>query len=146
MISKRAAIAMACLVFAAACNRNAEPETAAPPLATPASTDMATTPDAGMPADAPAPIAAEEPFMTSSFAGTFSAADSSITLGADGSYTAKLGDAMSEGTWTADARGMELLLDPHSKAEADRKYSVVSKNQIRAIDGGANLQREGVAQ
>ncbi|MEJ7745800.1 MAG: hypothetical protein WKF61_03400 [Luteimonas sp.] len=54
--------------------------------------------------------------------------------------------AIAMASWTANARGVELLLDPNSKAGADRKYSVVSNNEIRASDGGASLQREGVAQ
>ncbi len=129
-------IAMTCAVFAAGCNRNAEPEVATP----------AATPDAGIPADAPAPVVEEKPFMMKAFAGTFSADGNTITLNADGTYTSKVGAAASDGTWTADTAGSELLLDPNSKSEADGRYAVVSDNEIRALDGGTSLQREGAAQ
>ncbi len=144
MINKSIAIAMACLVFAAACNRTAEPEVVTP-VADPAPAETAAAPDAGMKADAPMQIAAEEPFMMKAFAGTFGADGSSITLNADGSYASKMGDVMSDGTWTADSRGSQLLLDPNSKTESDQTYSVVSKNEIRALDGDMSLQRKGAA-
>jgi len=142
MINKSFAIAVSCVLFAAACNRDAEPEIVTPPAA-PAATAAGS--DTGMVADAPAPIAAEKPFEMKDFAGTFSAEGSTVSLNADGSYALKLGDAASDGTWTADAAGSEILLDPHSKSGADRKYAVVSRNEIRALDGGARLQREGAA-
>jgi len=132
-ISKPFVVAITCAMFAAGCNRNAEPEAApAPQPSAPAA--IAT--------DTPAPVA-EKPFMLKAFAGTFSADGNTITLNADGTYTSKLGDAASDGTWTADAAGSELLLDPNSKAEADGKYAVVSNNEIRALDGGMSLQRAG---
>lgn len=145
MINKSFAIAMTCLMFAAACNRNAEPAVVTP-AAEPAPAAVAAAPDAGMTTDAPMPIAAEEPFMMKAFAGTFSADGNRIVLNADGSYASRMGDAMSDGTWTADARGSQLLLDPNSKSESDQMYSVVSKNEIRAVDGEMRLQREGAAQ
>jgi len=136
-ISKPFVVAMTCAVFAAGCNRTPAPE---------ATTPAATTPDAGMTTDAPAPIAAEKPFMIKAFAGTFSADGNTITLNTDGTYTSKMSDAMSDGTWTADPMGTELLLDPNSKAEADGKYALVSDDEIRALEGGMALQREGTAQ
>ncbi|MDQ3057362.1 MAG: copper resistance protein NlpE [Pseudomonadota bacterium] len=135
--SKPFVVALISVVFAAGCNRNAEPE------ATPA----APVPEAAMPAvaDAPAPVE-QRPFMMKAFAGTFSANGNTVTLNADGTYTSKMSDAMSDGTWTADPMGTEVLLDPNSKAEADGKYAVVSDNEIRALEGGMALQREGAAQ
>jgi len=144
MISKRFAIAVTCLVLVAACNRGAEPE-AVTPAADPSPADLPAAPDAGMAADAPMPIAAEEPFMMKAFAGTFSADGNTVTLNADGSYASRMGNTMSDGTWTADSRGSQLLLDPNSKAESDQTYAVVSKNEIRALYGGLSLQREGAA-
>lgn len=134
-ISKPFLIVVTCVVFAAGCNRTAEPEAVPAPEAT-APTTAAT--------DVPAP-AEETPFMIKAFAGTFSADGNSITLNADGTYTSKMGDASSDGTWTADAAGSELLLDPNSKSEADGKFAVVSDNEIRAVEGGMALQREGAA-
>jgi len=132
-ISKPFVVAITCAMFAAGCNRSAEPETApAPEPSAPAT--IATEP--------PAPVA-EKPFMLKAFAGTFSAEGNTITLNADGTYSSKLGDASSDGTWTADTAGSELLLDPNSKAEADGKYAVVSHNEIRALDDGVSLQRAG---
>ena len=129
-------IAMTCAVLAAGCNRSADPE----------ATAAANAPEAAIPEaiDAPAPVA-ERPFMMKAFAGIFTAAGNTITLNADGTYTSKMGDTMSDGTWTADPAGTELLLDPTSKSEADGKYAVMSDNEIRALEGGIALQREGAA-
>lgn len=134
--SKPFVIAMTCAALAAGCNRSVEPE----------ATTAANATEAAMPAviDTPAPVA-ERPFMMKAFAGTFSAAGNTITLNADGTYTSKTGDAMSDGTWAADPAGTELLLDPTSKSEADGKYAVMSDNEIRALEGGMALQREGTA-
>lgn len=134
--SKPFVTTMICAVLAAGCNRNAEPV---------ATTPAATAPDAAMNADAPAPVATQTPFMIKDFAGNFSADGNTISLNPDGTYTSKIGDAASDGTWNGDPMGTELLLDPNSKAEADSKYAVVSNNEIRALEGDMMLQREGAA-
>lgn len=137
MICKPFLVAMTCVVLAAGCNRNTEPEAnAVPEVAPDLERDPSTAP----------PAAPQKPFMIKAFAGTFSANGSTITLNADGTYTSKIGDATSDGTWTADPMGTELLLDPTSKAEVDGKYAVISNNEISALDGGTSLQREGAAQ
>ena len=135
-IGKWLLVAMACVVLAAGCERGAEHQ------ATPA---VESTPPASAAADAPVQIETP-PFDMKAFAGTFSADGNAITLNPDGSYTSKLGDAESDGTWNADPAGTELLLDPTSKAEADGRYAVLSDNAIRAVDGGMTLQRDGAAE
>ena len=52
-------------------------------------------------------------------------------------------DLATDGTWTVEADGKHILLDPNSKAEADRRYEIVSHDELRAVDGGQSLGREG---
>ncbi|MEO6365994.1 MAG: hypothetical protein ABIO38_08115 [Luteimonas sp.] len=128
-------VAMTCFMLAAGCNRAAQPETA--PAAEAAAPATAVT-------DVPEPVA-EKPFMPKAFAGSFSVDGNTIVLNADGTYTSKMDGASSDGTWTADAAGAELLLDPNSKSEVDGRYTVVSHDEISALDGGMRLQREQAA-
>lgn len=52
------------------------------------------------------------------------------------------------GTWTVDAAGTHLLLDPDDKDAADRHFEVVSNDELRALDAngdpiaGAGLRRD----
>jgi copper homeostasis protein (lipoprotein) len=52
------------------------------------------------------------------------------------------------GTWTVDAAGTHLLLDPDDKDAADRHFEVVSNDELRALDAngdpiaGASLRRD----
>ena len=38
------------------------------------------------------------------------------------------------GTWTVDEAGMRLLLDPDTKEDADRAFTIVSRDEVRALD------------
>jgi copper homeostasis protein (lipoprotein) len=42
------------------------------------------------------------------------------------------------GTWTIDAAGTHLLLDPDVKDAADRHFEVVSNDELRALDADGN--------
>lgn len=76
------------------------------------------------------------------FAGTFSADGTTLTLATDGTYTLDAGDGQpTDGTWSAEADGERILLDPNSKSEDDRSYSVVSADELKATDGGQVLKR-----
>ena len=100
---------------------------------------------------APAPVAAPaEPmpaavavasFDVRAFAGTFTGApagiDTRVELNADGSY--RLVEAGAEprevsGTWTAEENNTQVLLDPDSKTEADRRYAIASNDELRSLD------------
>jgi len=110
-------------------------------------------------ADAPAPAPvepaaapADAPFDTKGFAGTFATADTKITLNTDGTYKLA-GATQGDGTWTAEENGKRIRLDPNSKSDEDRLYSVVSHDQIDQVDatGAAvapaqTFRREGAAQ
>ncbi|MHB8911809.1 MAG: copper resistance protein NlpE N-terminal domain-containing protein [Lysobacter sp.] len=83
------------------------------------------------------------------FAGTFASGGSTITLKADGTFKLKQDNAAFDGSWTAEADGAQIRLDPDSKAEPDRLYAVVGKDEIRPLDsagqpieGGTGLRRE----
>jgi copper homeostasis protein (lipoprotein) len=85
------------------------------------------------PAPMPAAAPAQAPFDIKGFAGTFATAGSKITLNADGSYVIA-GATQGDGTWTAEENGKRIRLDPNSKTEQDRLYSVVSHDQIDQVD------------
>lgn len=96
--------------------------------------------DANTAAEAPAPAPvepaaapAEAPFDIKGFAGTFATADAKITLNADGTYVIA-GATKGDGTWTAEENGKRIRLDPNSKSDEDRLYSVVSHDQIDQVD------------
>ena len=83
------------------------------------------------------------------FAGTFAGSGTSVQLNADGTYsmTARAesagADLQTQGTWTVQSDGKELLLDSDDKSEADRVYAVVSKDELKAGEGDQVLRRDG---
>ncbi|HEY5802163.1 MAG TPA: copper resistance protein NlpE [Lysobacter sp.] len=119
------------------------------------------TPPAEAPADAsaeptavetPAPAAAADAaFDAKAFAGTFSGTlpcascpgiETHIELAADGTFRLeetyqdeKDGHYKFDGTWTAEAAGKRIRLDPNSKDEDDRQFEVLSNDEIRMLDG-----------
>lgn len=142
------AVAVATLALAA-CKREAEPA----PAPEPAVVAPAETAEPAAATDATAVIEHASPagdvaFDTKGFAGTFGAAGSSLEIAADGTYrlsaaTQGSDDGLqSQGTWTVEADGKQILLDPDSKAEADRRYDIVTHDELRALDGGPSLRRE----
>ena len=158
---KHALFATAALaLLLAGCNRPAEPEAPAADAATPATQEPTQAPippdaiaDPTMGTDAIAVIDHGSPagdgvaFDTKAFAGTFGTEGTSLAIDADGSYTLTVhaesadADLTSRGTWTVQADGRELLLDPEDKSEPDRLYRIVSNDRLRAIDGGQFLDR-----
>lgn len=137
----------------AACKPAAEPAAEAPaatPAAdTPADTSKPTV--AGTDATAVVHNAPDDPagFDRKAFAGTFAGTvpcadcpgiDTRLDIGADGAFTLSETyqdrDTTSEtrGTWTLDADGTRLLLDPETKEGADRHFEIVSKDEIRMLD------------
>ena len=101
-----------------------------------------TSADAGTQAKAQT-IAGTEP---KAFAGSFAATGTTLQLNADGTYAmtsraAGGGDLETTGTWTVEASGKELLLDSNDKANPDRRYAVVSKDELKATEGGQALRR-----
>jgi len=145
------AVAIATLALAA-CKREAEPApTPEPAVVAPAVT---TAPPAGTSVatevvDQSSPAGDAAAFDTKGFAGKFGAPGTSLEIGADGTYRLSVqaesakAELASEGTWTVEANGKQILLDPSSKAEADRLYDIVSHDELRAVEGGQNLSREG---
>ncbi len=84
------------------------------------------------------------------FAGRFATQGTTIQLNADGTYAMTAGaesgggDVQYTGTWSVEAGGKQLLLDSDNKAEPDRRYAVVSKDELKASEGGQSLRREGM--
>lgn len=145
----------------AGCNRQAENEApgadaepapaAQEQVATPASPDEMAGPAAG-PTDAiaevdHAPPGGDAAFDAKAFAGTFAAEGTSLAIAADGTYTLTVhaesadADLTSGGTWTVQADGRELLLDPEDKSEPDRVYRIASADALLDAAGDTRLER-----
>jgi copper homeostasis protein (lipoprotein) len=138
------AVAVATLAIAA-CKREAAPAPVAEPavVAPAATTAPAAGTDATDVVDNSAPAGDAVAFDTKGFAGKFGAAGTSLEIAADGTYRLAGADLETDGTWTVEDDGRHILLDPNSKAEADRRYEVVSHDELRAADGSPSLRREG---
>jgi len=144
-------LALACVGLATLAIAGCKPRAPAEPAAevAPAVTTAATG-ETAPPAAEDVPPAVNLPALDrKGFAGTFTGGTSTITLDADGTFGLKDGKATFGGTWTAEADGARIRLDPDSKAEPDRLYAVVGNDEIRPLDeggqqvDGANaLQRE----
>jgi len=86
---------------------------------------------------------------TKSFAGIFSTEGARIEFKADGRYAMTVhaasadADLESTGSWSATDDGKALLLDFDDKSEPDRRYTVVSKDEITQTEGGQTLRRVG---
>ena len=124
---------------------HAEPSPAAAETATVPGTDATETVDNG-PLDPAARTVAGVDIRE--FAGAFSTEGARIEFKPDGTYAMTVhaasadADLDSSGTWTAEAGGNEVLLDSDDKSEPDRRYAVVSKDEIRQVEGGQTLRRE----
>ncbi len=99
--------------------------------------------------DRPDPAGFDRKAFAGAFAGIVPCADcpgieTRLAIRADGTFT--LDETYQErdtgnqttGTWTIDADGRRLLLDPDAKDAADRHFEIVSKDEIRMLgaDGG----------
>jgi copper homeostasis protein (lipoprotein) len=144
------AVTMATLALAA-CKREAEPAPALEPaVVAPVETnDPAAATGAIEVVEHSLPTGDAVAFDTKGFAGKFGAPGTSLDIGADGTYRLSVhaesanAELSTDGTWTVETDGKHILLDPSSKAEADRLYEIISQDELRAVDGGQSLSREG---
>ena len=98
-------------------------------------------------------------FDRKAFAGTFAGTvpcadcpgiDTRLDIAADGTFT--LSETYQErdtafetrGTWTLDADGTRLLLDPDTKDGTDRHFGIVSKDEIRMLDAEGKPAASGL--
>jgi copper homeostasis protein (lipoprotein) len=145
--------AFAVAIGTTSCQRDAEPATDAVPAAEITPDDVrdpapAPTTDAAEVADMTSPVAdAPRGFDTKAFAGTFAAPGTTLSIDTDGSYRMTVhaesanADLESSGTWTLEAGGKHVLLDPESKSDPDRRYALVSNDELQPADGGEPLRR-----
>lgn len=148
--------AFAIAVGATACQRDAEPAPDASPAATKITPDDVRDPapapapatDAMQTSDATSPVAdAPRGFDTKAFAGTFAAPGATLTIDSDGRYRMTVraesanANLTSTGTWTLEADGKQILLDPDSKSDPDRRYTLVSNDELQPAGGGEPLRR-----
>lgn len=143
------AIALSCFAIAG-CKREAEappaPE-AAPAIAetAPAETGSAVISEI----DHNSPASAAPGFDVKAFAGNYAGGGTRLEIGADGGYTLAAqaesagAEVASKGTWTIEADGKHVLLDPESKDAADRRLEILASGELRGVEGGLILKRGG---
>lgn len=130
-----------------------QPQSATPEAA-PAAADTVAPAPAVQAVAAPAATQAATPAANASdpraFAGRFVAGGTSIELRGDGRFELRDAGVAVDGTWTAEEDGTRIRLDPNSKAEPDRLFSVISIDEIRPLGAvglpapdAAPLRREG---
>lgn len=159
-------LALACLaaLSVAACNRDEParaPGTGTPPSEAPATaaTPAATTAPAPPPTDvisatpnaAPAPEGATA-FDQKAFAGRFSGGGATLELKPDGGYVMEDSQGRMDGTWTVEAENKRIRLDPNTKAQDDRLFSITGPDELGPLDAGGKpasgqtgLRREGAS-
>ena len=95
--------------------------------------------------DRPDPAGFDRKAFAGRFAGTVPCADcpgidTHLAINADGTFTLEEtyrdrgAGHKSTGTWTIEADGKRLLLDPDTKDAADRHFEIVSKDEVRMLD------------
>jgi copper homeostasis protein (lipoprotein) len=93
----------------------------------------------------PDPLGFDRKAFAGAFSGTLPCADcpgidARLEIAEGGTFALnerRRGDDASHdtiGTWTIDAAGTHLLLDPDDKDAADRHFEVVSNDELRALD------------
>jgi len=99
--------------------------------------------------DRPDPAGFDRKAFAGAFAGTVPCADcpgieTHLAIDADGTfrlsetYQGRGNSSETTGTWTIDAGGKRLLLDPDTKDADDRHFEIVSKDEVRMLDGEGN--------
>ncbi len=162
-VSVRACAPAALCLALAACNPPPAPPEPAEPIAQAASGPSAAAgPDkavdaalAGTDAVAVVHHPARDPegfdrkALAGAFAGTLPCADcpgidTTLRIEGDGRFalaeTRQGGSDRIEttGTWTVDASGERLLLDPDSKRESDRSFAIASSSELQLLDDAGN--------
>lgn len=95
--------------------------------------------DAAIVEDRSTPVAAVPSFDAKAFAGRYAAGDTALEITADGMFALTLGGNAIDGTWTLQADGKTVTLDPDSKSETDRQLEVVSTDSVKLA--GTALKR-----
>lgn len=95
--------------------------------------------DAAIVQDNSTPVAAVPTFDAKAFAGRYAAGDTALEITADGMFALTLGGNAIDGTWTLQADGKTVTLDPDSKSETDRQLEVVSADSVKLA--GTALKR-----
>ena len=149
-------LALACLtVLAVSACKQEEP---APPAdIAPAAAETAPAAVDFVPTGAD-PAGAE--FDVRAFAGTFSGTlpcascpgiDTTLVLNPDGTYAItetyqddSSAPAQMDGTWTAEADGTQILLDPNSKSEQDRLFAIDSNDHITQLGADGQPAESGL--
>ena len=97
--------------------------------------------DAVIVAQQSGPAAAAPDFDARAFAGTYSAGTTRLDIGADGQFALDESGQVLTGTWTLQAGGKTIVLDPDAKGDTDRLLQLEPDGSVR-IAGGATLRRQ----
>ena len=91
-----------------------------------------------------APVAgAGGDFDVRAFAGAFEAEGIRLALAPDGTYALATDAGDATGNWSVEADGTRIRLDPDSKADPDRVYTLASGDALVPGDDGQALHRAG---
>lgn len=85
-------------------------------------------------------VTAAPGFDSKHFAGMYVDGDTVLEVTDDGLFVLNISGDSVEGTWSAQAGGKTVLLDPNSKGQQDRTVKILSADSVK-IDGGATMQR-----
>lgn len=98
-------------------------------------TDAVQVADATSPADDPG-------FDPRAFAGRYAGAGQTLDVEADGGFRlATDGGSAADGTWSLEADGVHVLLDPDAKSEHDRRFALHADGSLHQVGGDAVLVR-----
>lgn len=97
--------------------------------------------DAVIVAQQSGPTSASPDFDSRAFAGTYSGGTTRLDIGAEGQFALDESGQTTAGTWTLQAGGKTIVLDPDAKGDTDRLLQLESDGSVR-IAGGATLRRQ----
>lgn len=97
--------------------------------------------DAVIVAQQSGPTSASPDFDSRAFAGTYSGGTTRLDIGAEGQFALDESGQTTAGTWTLQAGGKTIVLDPDAKGDTDRLLQLEPDGSVR-IAGGATLRRQ----
>lgn len=112
----------------------APPQAPTPPQPLPGTDAVIVSQQAG-------PAAADPRFDARAFAGTYSGGTTRLDIGAEGQFALDESGQVLTGTWTLQAGGKTIVLDPDAKGDTDRLLQLEPDGSVR-IAGGATLRRQ----
>lgn len=126
---------------AAGSTATAPPAAPPPPPAVPMPPQPLPGTDAVIVSQQAGPAAADPGFDARAFAGTYTGGTTRLDIGAEGQFALDESGQALTGTWTLQAGGKTIVLDPDAKGDTDRLLQLEPDGSVR-IAGGATLRRQ----